>query len=167
MTVALLKRVATLRFSLRAREESYAKRVPTAGIARGGSTTINAIVQPKLVRFVIVGGSAAALLFGLILAFTSLGLAPLWAGPIGYAISFSYAYSLQRGWTFRGRHPHRRALPRYFIAQAACALLSGVVAQAAATFNVSHTASSLIAAIAASVLSYCLSLFWVFPGQPR
>jgi putative flippase GtrA len=120
------------------------------------------LLQPKLVRFVIVGGGAAGLLFCLSYLFNWLGAPQIVGSPLAYGCCFVVAYSLQRGWTFRGRHAHGHALPRYLIAQLACAALSGLVGQAAAHLGAPRWGASGAATLAASAASYFTSLYWVF-----
>jgi putative flippase GtrA len=127
--------------------------------------TLNNPLQPKLVRFVIVGVTAAVLLFTLTYLLNTLGLPQIIAAPLAYSASFVYAYTLQHGWTFRGSAPHRRALPRYLIAQLGCAGLAGIVGQSAAHFGAPRAFASIAATVAASATSYFVSMLWVFyPG---
>ena len=78
-------------------------------------------VRPRSVRFLIVGGGAAALMFALTYLFRQSGM-PSFAGSIAaYAIVFAIAYSAQRSWTFGGTHSHRHAFPRYLAVQLGCA----------------------------------------------
>jgi putative flippase GtrA len=115
------------------------------------------------VRFLTVGAGAAALFFVLTYALVSLGM-PAFAGTVvAYAAAFITAYAAQRNWTFGGGHAHGRALPRYFLLQAGCALGSGALAHVAAErFQMSPLAMSALTTAAASVVSYLLSSLWVF-----
>lgn len=120
--------------------------------------------ERRPVRFLIVGGGAAALLFVLSFAFVRLGLAPFAASVIAYAIAFVVAYTAQRGWTFGATHPHSHALPRYLTVQAATALFSGLVAHVTVNrFGWPELAMSAALTIAASAASYVLTSLWVFP----
>jgi len=78
------------------------------------------------------------------------------------------AYLAQRGWTFGGSHAHARALPRYFVLQAGCAIFSGVVSHiAVARFGMAPLPMAVATTIAASAASYVVSSVWVFPLGDR
>ena len=78
------------------------------------------------------------------------------ASVIAYAMAFVIAYSAQRNWTFGGGHAHGRALPRYFILQAGCALGSGVLAHVATEkLQMSPLAMSALTTVAACVVELC------------
>jgi putative flippase GtrA len=121
------------------------------------------IVGLRPVRFVAVGVGAAALLFLLAYLFVSLGMTPFAGTVVAYAIAFAAAYTAQRAWTFGARHGHGHALPRYFIIQVGCALMSGVLAQLLVTYlQMPPLAMSAVTAAAISVASYFLSSRWAF-----
>ena len=89
--------------------------------------------QGRLVRFLIVGVGAAVLLFVLAYLFVNLGMAPFAGSTLAYAIAFVVAYTAQKSWTFKSRESHGTTLPRYFVLQAGCAIVSGVTAHTAVT----------------------------------
>jgi putative flippase GtrA len=121
-------------------------------------------MAPQLVRFVIVGVAAAALLFSLTLALNRFGMPPFAAGAAAYAVAFAFAYTLQRGWTIGGGHAHKRALPRYFIVQVGCALASGATSHVVLTvLGWPLWLSSAAVTVAASAISFVLTSRWVFP----
>ena len=124
---------------------------------------LRAALRLRTVRFLTVGVGAALLFFVLTYALVSLGMPPFAGTVVAYAAAFVTAYLAQRNWTFGGGHAHGRALPRYFILQAGCALGSGVLAHVAAEkFQMSPLAMSTLTTVAASVVSYFLSSLWVF-----
>lgn len=124
------------------------------------------LLRPRLVRFVIVGGGATALLMSLTYAFLRLGVPPFRAGLGAYAISFVFAYLLQRSWTFQGAGRLKRTLPRYFVLQLGLALVSGglshVLKQA---LNWPPLEASAAMTLCVSVISYVGSSRWVFAGE--
>jgi putative flippase GtrA len=131
---------------------------------------VNTLTRPaageRLFRFLVVGVGAAALLFVLSFLLVSAGLPPFPASVIAYAVAFAVAYTAQRGWTFAGQHDHSRALPRYFVLQAGCALVSGMVSHVAVKqFGMSPLAMSALTTVAASAASYVVSSTWVFPDR--
>lgn len=119
-----------------------------------------------LSRFVVVGGTAAVLLFSLSWLFQRIGLRAFVAGALAYAVSFAFAYTLQRNWTFGGGHRHGYALPRYGAVQAGCAIASGLFAEiAVAGFGWTSLTTSLFTTVGASLTSFVLTSTWVFPEQ--
>jgi putative flippase GtrA len=124
---------------------------------------LRTIAGARAVRFVIVGVGAAALFFVLSYLFVSAGMSPFAGAALAYAIAFAVAYTAQRAWTFGGRHGHGHALPRYFVIQLGCALLSGILAQLLVTYlKMPPLAMSAVTTIAASLASYFLSSRWAF-----
>lgn len=120
-------------------------------------------VRPRSVRFLIVGGGAAALMFALTYLFRQSGM-PSFAGSIAaYAIVFAIAYSAQRSWTFGGTHSHRHALPRYLAVQLGCAVISGLVGHVCtAILAAPPFLMSVAVTVTAGAGSYLLSSHWVF-----
>ena len=117
-------------------------------------------------RFLVTGAGGAALLFVLIYVFALAGMAPFAASTIAYVLCFVTVYTIHRNWTFPGRAPHARALPRYLAIQLACALFSGGVAHAlVARFGLDPMAMSLVTTVAASAFSYFASSLWAFAAH--
>jgi putative flippase GtrA len=122
----------------------------------------------QMLRFVCVGVGAAVFFMLLTYALVSAGAPPFWASVLAYAICFVVAYLLQRFWTFDAKHAHREALPRYFVLQVTCAVISGLVAQVAIDhFAATRWVASGLAALTGGLLSYVGSTLFVFPSAPR
>ncbi|CAM5451244.1 hypothetical protein MAUB1S_07598 [Mycolicibacterium aubagnense] len=127
---------------------------------------VRPVATQRLFRFLVVGVGAAALLFLLSYFLVSSGMPPFAANTLAYLLAFAAAYSAQHGWTFGAKHQHGRALPRYFVLQAGCALFSGLVAHIAVTrFAMSPLAMSAMTTVATSAASFVLSSVWVFPDR--
>jgi len=121
------------------------------------------LLRPRLVRFLIVGGSATALLMALTYAFLRLGVPPFRAGIGAYALSFVFAYLLQRNWTFQ--RAGRQTLPRYFALQLALALVSGSLSHVLTkALQWPPAAASAVMTVCVSAISYFGSSRWVFAG---
>lgn len=116
----------------------------------------------QLVRFVAVGGGAAALFFLLALAFDLTGIARGPGNVLAYFIAFVVAYSAQQRWTFGGTTPHRQALPRYITVQLICAGLTGLLGHIAEAKSLDSVIAAALATIAASAASFILSSRWAF-----
>lgn len=73
----------------------------------------------QIMRFGIVGLSAAAVHFGMVVALVQTWLIlPLVANIFGFAIAFQISYWGHRLWTFAGSGPaHRIAIPKLFFVQ--------------------------------------------------
>ena len=126
---------------------------------------IEAAVRPRGVRFLIVGGGAAALMFAISYLFRRIGMPPFAGNTAAYAIVFAVAYTMQRGWTFGGTHSHRRAFPRYLAAQFGCAVMSGLVGYVFTEILATPPVVMSAAVTAtAGIGSYVLSSRWVFAG---
>ena len=131
-----------------------------------GTRSLRSMLDMRLARFITVGVSAALLLFCLTWLFAKVGLSPMIGGVAAYAIAVAVAYTAQRSWTFGGRHDHARALPRYLVVQACCAILSGLTSELAVTvLDAPPFLMSAIATVAASAASFVLSSLWVFPQR--
>lgn len=117
-------------------------------------------------RFLLSGASTTCVYFILSYLLIRAGWRPFSANIASYAIAFLFGYLLQRTWTFRGRHPHREALPRYLAAQLGCALTVAVAADLAmSSLHPSPFLLSLGAASSSAGISYVVSVLWVFPAQ--
>jgi putative flippase GtrA len=116
----------------------------------------------KPLRFFLVGGGAALLFFACMALFHGFGVPPLIGNGAAYLLAFAVAYPTQRSWTFAGKAEHRRAFPRYFVLQLACACLSGLLGHALAFAGLPPLVAAGLVTLAASATSYVLSSRWVF-----
>ena len=115
-------------------------------------------------RFLAVGLVATALhaVVGVLAA--SAGLAPTLANAIGFAVAFAASFAGHHAFTFAGRAPARRSLPRFAAVQASLFALS----QASVLIGASLTegeASRFLPALGAVVvppMSYVLNRWWAF-----
>jgi putative flippase GtrA len=126
---------------------------------------MSAMLERRLGRFVLTGAATALLFFGLSLLFVAAGLTPFLGSVAAYAAAFAVGYSAQRNWTFRARHGHARALPRYVALQAACALCSGAIAHGAThMLGLAPVATSIVTTGLVGFIAYVASSLWVFPN---
>ncbi|MDX7952633.1 GtrA family protein [Lichenihabitans sp. Uapishka_5] len=123
------------------------------------------LLASEPVRFVVTGLGAAALLFGLTDAALRSPLPPFAGSLLAYGLTLLVSYVVQQAWTFRGRHAHRAALPRYCAAQALCAAGTATLAAIATRTGISAPAASLAAALFSGACSYGLSRHWVFAAR--
>ncbi|MEH3085016.1 MAG: GtrA family protein [Xylophilus ampelinus] len=119
-------------------------------------------------RFLLVGGSATAMHYA-VMAFV---LWRGWAGPVaasaaGFVLSAVFNYVASASYTFRGRHRHVRALPRFAATLAAgCALNAGVVALLL-RLGAPLVLAQLVATGCVMVWNYAIHAVWTFrPPAP-
>jgi putative flippase GtrA len=127
---------------------------------------VQSLTSMRLFRFVTVGVGAGLLFFVLSFLFVSAGMPPFSGSLLAFAIAFVFAYAAQRGWTFEGRHDHRRSLPRYLALHVSCALFNGIVAHVLVRyFGMSPFAMSATTTVLGGAVSYVASRLWVFPDE--
>lgn len=138
-----------------------------SGKGVGGSPPgwVAVLREPATLRFAIVGVGAFLGYMALTWALLAAGLVPFAAGLLAYLGAFIGAYLLQQGWSFRGNTAHKRALPRYALTQAGCALLSAIIVMTAKGFDAPDGVAAALAAVLAAGTSFILSRFWVFAGS--
>ena len=121
----------------------------------------------KLVRFSVVGGLCALLFFLIHYSLTTIFSVSLMPSLITtYAICFGIGYSLQRNFAFRSTTQHRRSLPRYFILHF-CGLLFVyyLTRWMESHFLLGNMGASLVATGIAGLVSFVISLTWIFQTQ--
>lgn len=138
-------------------------------MASGGALTDKvSVTRQRLVRFALSGGWTALLFLALSYTFSHAGLEPFLGNVLAYSIAFLVGYALQRNWTFGAKHRHQRALPRYFLAQLACALFSGAAGHVlVSVLGAPLWMMSIITTALAGCASYLLSFFWVFSDDAQ
>ena len=130
--------------------------------------TAQNFLRSRLTRFVIVGAGANLLLFALTYILLRCGVPALLAGAAGYAAAFGAAYLAQRDWTFGGMHRDNSPLPRYAMAQLACAATSSLVGHICTSrLAMAPSAASLTVTITAAFMSYVVTSRWVFVSEDR
>jgi putative flippase GtrA len=119
-------------------------------------------------RFLLVGASLAAFYFGVVFSLVKFrGFSPFMSSVLAYVCALGLGYIIQRNWSFRARHSHLKALPRYILLQAACAMFSGLSAQIAMKyFQMPPLTLSIVSTLTVSLVSFVVSLTWVFPNEP-
>jgi putative flippase GtrA len=122
----------------------------------------------RFARFLVVGGSATALQYVLVVAFVEWAD---WTPPVGstaaYLASAVYNYLLSRRFTFRSTRQHRSALPRFLVVLAVGLMLNALIVWAGCNVAGQHY---LLAQLAATLTTLCwnyhASLRWAFARTP-
>ncbi|MDN4598404.1 GtrA family protein [Leifsonia sp. F6_8S_P_1A] len=143
---------------------------PAGTPERGRRTGVLALLDHSAVRYLIAGGVAFLVDFGLLWLFhVALGL-PTWlAAAISFLLSFFFTYTIQRVFSFGSAAPHGPALIKYTLLVAA-----NTVATAGIVALFDHTAlgwagGKVVATVVTTVWNYFAYRYWVFahPGRSR
>ncbi|MHB1948103.1 MAG: GtrA family protein [Gammaproteobacteria bacterium] len=119
----------------------------------------------QLLRFGMVGASAATVHFSLVVFFVEIGqLQPLIANVIGFLVAFQVSYWGHRYWTFSGTSAlHRVALPKLLLVAS-----SGFVANESlfyiftVNFNLPYPLALFLILSILPLINFTLGKFWVF-----
>lgn len=116
----------------------------------------------RLVGRFLGGGVVNTLLgFLVIFALMALGLAPLWANVVGYAIGIIVGFLSSRKFVFRSEGNMRAQSRRYLLAFAACFFLNLFVLHFGLRF-VAAVPAQLLASIVYTFGMFLLSRLWVY-----
>jgi putative flippase GtrA len=127
---------------------------------------LSALFERREYRFFLTGAGLAGFFWAINFSLVSIGLPAFASSMLAYAGAVGVGYVAQRNWSFRARHSHAKALPRYLALQTGCAVMSGLSAQAATTvFDLPPLPMSLSNTILMGLISYVVSLNWVFPDD--
>ena len=116
----------------------------------------------QLFRFGCVGVLAMALHLAVVSALVPLGLPPLWANVLAFAVAFQVSYFGHRGWTYRatgGGGAYGRML---MVSLASFALNEAMYACLLKFAPFDYRVSQMIVLIAVSLFTFAGSRFWVF-----
>src|SRR5262245_41147988 len=128
-----------------------------------GRTNWKDLIASSKLRFLVIGGIAAAIFFGILWSAQSAGLPAFWAGLIAYVAAFGTGYFGHHRVTFGGDHRHRETMPRYAALQASCALLAAATSHLLTRPHLlSPFEISAITTLFMGVVAYVGSRYWVF-----
>lgn len=117
----------------------------------------------QLARFGVVGIAAMAVHWAVVAAIVPLGVAPLLANVIAFAVAFNASYFGHRNWTFASRASHTATLPRFLgVALASFALNEALYAVLLARTALDYRSALLVVLIAVAALTFVLSRCWAF-----
>lgn len=119
---------------------------------------------PRLIRFILVGGSSAALLVGLTWLFVDgLHFQVILGSSIAVVFTGLYNYSMQYYWTFSSDAPHGWVLIKYLLMCVGVLLINGVVMHLGVKVLLIHyLIVQLLANVAVAIWSFTISSVWVF-----
>lgn len=126
-----------------------------------------ALLQKPMVRYLLAGGVAFLVDFGLLALFHEVfGWVTWLAAGVAFILSFAFTYFIQRVFSFESTAPHGTALIKYTLLVAfntlATAIIVGLVDQSA----LSWAGGKVIATAVTTVWNYFAYKYWVF-ASPR
>lgn len=118
----------------------------------------------RLVRYVIAGGTAAAVHLGVLTLLVELAaMRPVIASAVGFLCGFVVSYLLQRGWVFATDLRHGLTLPRFVVVIGLGLAINSAVLWIGTEYLEHHYALVQLAAFAIVPLNnYVLNSLWTF-----
>lgn len=119
----------------------------------------------QLIRFGMVGATAATVHFSLVIFFVEIGqLQPLVANVIGFVVAFQVSYWGHRYWTFHGTSAlHRVALPKLLlVASSGFAANESLFYLFTVSLNLPYPIALFIILSILPIINFTLGKFWVF-----
>lgn len=119
---------------------------------------------PKLLRFILVGGSTAAVLLGLTWLFVDgLHLHVTLGSSFALILSGIYNYTLHYYWTFSSDVPHGWVLVKYLLMCMGALIINGLVMHfGVKILPIHYLVVQFLANVLVAAWSFCASSFWVF-----
>jgi putative flippase GtrA len=126
-------------------------------------------IPERIFRFCVIGGSAAAVHWLVVLSVVSMtGMEPLIANIIAFLCAFSVSYVGHKNWTFEAREQaHGPAAVKFFtVAVTGFCINESVFAIMLKGLHIHYLIGSAVAIATAAVSTYILSQCWAFsPGK--
>lgn len=120
----------------------------------------------QLARFGVVGIAAMAVHWIVVAVIVPLGIVPLIANIIGFAVAFNVSYIGHRNWTFASEAGHATTLTRFL----GVSITSFMLNEAMYSLLLRYTAldyriALFIVLVAVAALTFVLSRYWAFRQQ--
>lgn len=122
-------------------------------------------IPERIFRFCVIGGSAAAVHWCMVLIVVSLtGMEPLIANIIAFLCAFSVSYFGHKNWTFEAREQaHGPASVKFFtVAVTGFCINESLYALLLKVMHLNYLVGLTIALVAAAVSTFILSQAWAF-----
>jgi putative flippase GtrA len=117
----------------------------------------------QLARFGVVGVAAMAVHWLAVTILVPLGLIPLIANVVAFAIAFNVSYLGHRNWTFASTNHHPTTLKRFFGVALASFVLNEILYYLLLTFTaLDYRIALAVVLIAVAALTFVLSRYWAF-----
>ncbi|MGN7799181.1 GtrA family protein [Leifsonia sp. 22587] len=125
------------------------------------------IFRKPLVRYLIAGGLAFLVDFGLLALFHEVFDWPTWlAAGTAFVVSFVFTYTIQRMYSFGSTVPHGKALIKYTLLVAFNTVATAVIVALVDTSALSWAGGKVIATAVTTVWNFFAYKYWVF-AEPR
>jgi putative flippase GtrA len=117
----------------------------------------------QLARFGVVGVAAMAVHWLVATTLVPLGLQPLIANVIGFAVAFNVSYWGHRNWTFEAEAGHQTTFWRFCAVACASFVLNECLYYLLLTYTrLQYQVALAIVLIAVAALTFVLSRHWAF-----
>jgi putative flippase GtrA len=117
----------------------------------------------EIVKFLIVGGSATALQYGLLIVFVQFaGLTPVAATSIAYAISSVYNYLLNYYATFKSNASHQTAAIKFAAVASSGLLINAGIIYALIKWGLHYLMAQVIATFIILVWNFVVHKYWTY-----
>jgi putative flippase GtrA len=125
--------------------------------------------MPKLVRFILVGGSTSIVCLVLIwLMVDGLHLHVVLGSTIAVILASLYNYCLHYYWTFSSDTSHGFVLIKYLLMCLGGLVINGLVMYLGVTvLSVHYLMVQLLASVMLVLWSFTISFLWVFSSKPK
>ena len=125
----------------------------------------------EFIRFIIIGGTATALHYLILIALVQTGAADaVVASSIGFSVSAVLNYVLNRSLTFKSRARHIDSFPKFFLVAITGLLINGsIIWLLLATGLMHYLLAQVIATGTTLIWNFLLNKFWTFRiiGNPN
>ncbi len=117
----------------------------------------------QLARFGAVGIAAMAVHWLVVKLLVPLGLQPLIANVIGFAVAFNISYWGHRNWTFASEASHQTTLTRFFAVAVGSFLINEFAYSLLLRFtHLNYDVALAIVLVGVAALTFVLSRYWAF-----
>lgn len=117
----------------------------------------------QLARFGVVGVAAMGVHWVVVATIVPLGLTPLIANIIGFAMAFNVSYFGHRNWTFASTQAHATTLSRFLGVAIASFVLNEAMYSLLLRFTaLDYRIALLIVLVGVAAMTFVLSRFWAF-----
>ena len=117
----------------------------------------------QLARFGVVGITAMAVHWIAVTLLVPLGIAPLIANILAFAIAFNVSYVGHRNWTFASTANHATTFKRFFLVALASFVLNETLYYLLLSFTaLDYRIALAMVLVAVAALTFVMSRYWAF-----
>lgn len=136
-------------------------------MTRHRASVLTKLVRHSAVRYLVVGGCAFLLDFGLLALLSQVFGWPLWlATGVAFLLSFGFTYTMQRVVTFGSHAPHGSSLTKYAILLGFNTVASIIIVELSSVTVLGWAGGKVLATVATTVWNYFCYRYWVY-AHPR